>query len=108
MKVRWNDLAKGQLRQASYFVLKTFGKATREGFILKVRHTNALLSANPYLGKTEPLLDYLSLDYRSIVVIPYHKIVYQIKESHIKVLAFWDTRREPKSLIKDLEELVEE
>ena len=103
MRVRWNDLAKEQLRQASYYVLKSFGKGTRDGFILKVRHTNSLLSTNPYLGKTEPLLDFLSLDYRSIVVIPYHKIVYQVKENHIKVLAFWDIRREPKTLIKELE-----
>lgn len=104
MRVSWNDLAKEQLRQASYYILKAFGKDIREGFLLEVRHTNSLLSTNPYLGKTEPLLDYLSLDYRSIVVIPHHKIVYQIKEKHIKVLAFWDTRREPKSLIEDLEE----
>lgn len=34
--------------------------------------------------------------YRSIVVHQHNKIVYRIVDRHIEVVAFWDTRREPK------------
>ena len=108
MKVRWSDQAKEQLRQTSYYVRKKFGKTARDAFVSKIHQTNNQLSSNPYLGKTEPLLASLSKEYRSIVATSFNKLVYHIIDKHIEVAAFWDTRREPKSLIEDLEEQEEE
>ena len=108
MRVKWNNQAKEQLRQASYYVRRNFGKTARDSFISKIRQLNNLLCSNPFIGKTEPLLASRPTDYRSIVATPINKIVYRFNGKHIEVVAFWDTRREPKALIKDLEEPEEE
>lgn len=104
MRVRWNDQAKEQLRQASYYIRRNFGKNTRDSFISRIRQLNKQLCSNPLLGKEEPLLASRPINYRSIVATPINKIVYHINGKHIEVDAFWDTRREPNTLIKDLED----
>lgn len=103
MRVRWNDLAKKQLRQVICYVRQNYGKTSKDQFLIKLRGINQLLSNNPYLGKTEFLLVSHFKDYRSLLVTPINKIIYHINNDHIEVVAFWDTRREPKSLINDLE-----
>ena len=55
-----------------------------------------LLVNNPQLGAIEPLLADLPVVYRSIVVNRLNKLVYWINEDTIEIVAFWDTRREPK------------
>ena len=37
-----------------------------------------------------------------------NKIIYYIENDTVNIVAFWDTRREPKTLIKDSENLGEE
>lgn len=104
MRLRWNDLAKEQLRHTAQYIRIIFGKIARDDFMSKIRQTNHLLQGNPYLGIREPLLLNLSPEYRSIVVTKHNKIVYKIIEDHIEVVAFWDVRREPKELVEGLEE----
>jgi len=46
----------------------------------------------------------LKIMYRSVVVNNLNKIVYYIEGDVVHIATLWDTRREPKSLIEDLEE----
>lgn len=102
MRVRWNDQAKKQLRQVIFCVRESFGKTSKDQFLFKIRRINQLLR-NPYLGK-KILLVSRSKDYRSILVTPINKIIYHINNDPIEVVAIGDTRREPKTLVKDLED----
>ena len=68
----------------------------------------SLLESAPYLGKEEPLLENTPILYRSLVVNEINKLVYYINNDFIEIVALWDTRREPKTLIKDLVEPKEE
>ncbi len=97
MRVRWNDQSKKALRKAASYIRKEYGDMSSQRFLQEVRHTNALLASNPAMGSLEPYLSDLSSDYRSIVVRHHNKIVYHVVDDHIEVIAFWDTRREPKN-----------
>ena len=96
MRVRWNDQSKKRLRQTANYIGKEFGQKAKEDFIAEVKHTNTLLSLNPRLGPVERFLEDMASKYRSVVVCKHNKIVYRIVDDHIEVIAFWDTRREPK------------
>ena len=96
MRVRWNDESKKRLRQTTKHIREAFGKNAKEDFLLEVKHTNMLLGQNPYLGPLEAFLSDLPYMYQSIVVCRHNKIVYRLMDDHIEVVAFWDTRREPK------------
>jgi len=97
MKVRWNKQSKEHLRQTARYIRQEFGERAMDEFMQVVQHTNDLLADNPRLGFVEPLLSDLTTQYRSIVVRRLNKIVYCIADNYIKVVAFWDCRREPQS-----------
>lgn len=84
------------------YIKNVFGEKAREDFLQEVKRTDSLLGNNPYLGPMEPLLSDLPSEYRSIVVRHHNKIVYRIVDDHIEVIAFWDTRREPKTQVQQL------
>lgn len=96
MKVRVTKRARAQLRQTKDYIQTHFGLQTASDFIQKVRRVYKLLISNPNMGPVEPLLDNRSVTYRSIVVNRLNKMVYYIHDDVIEIVAFWDTRREPK------------
>ena len=100
MKVIWSIQAKEGLQKTSNYNRKEFGKRSKQKFLDEVA---SLLERNPYLGQVESLLDEASVEYRSIVVNRINKLVYYIHESTIEIVVLWDTRREPKSLLDELE-----
>ena len=102
MRVRWNDESKKRLRQTAQYIRKVFGDKAKEEFLQEVKHTNMLLGQNPHLGSLEAFLSDLPSMYRSIVVCHHNKIVYRLVDDHIEVVAFWDTRREPKKQAEEM------
>jgi len=103
MKVRWNKQSKEQLHQTARYIRQEFGERAMGEFMQVVQHTNDLLADNPHLGSVEPLLIDLATQYRSIVVRRLNKIVYCMTDNYIKVVAFWDCRREPQSQAAQVE-----
>lgn len=103
MKVRWNKQSKEQLHQTARYIRQVFGVRAMDDFIQVVQQTNDLLADNPHLGSVEPLLAAFTIQYRSIVVRRLNKIVYCIADNYIKVVAFWDCRREPQSQAAQIE-----
>ncbi len=102
MKVIWSLQAKENLQKTSNYIRKEFGKKSKQKFLDEVLHVAVLLESNPYLGQIEPLLDEAPVEYRSMVVNHINKLVYYNHDNTIEIVVLWDTRREPKSLIKEL------
>lgn len=98
MKVTMTGFARQQLRETANYIAKEFGEKPRESFMQKVLETKQLLETNPYSGAIEPLLSDLPTTYRSVVVTRLSKMVYRIIDDRIEIAAFWDCRREPRSL----------
>ena len=51
---------------------------------------------HPNIGSIDPLFDDRPKTYRSIIINGLSKMVYFIDDETIHIVAFWDTRREPK------------
>lgn len=96
MNVKWTPTAKKQWRKTAKYIQKKFGDKTREAFMQEVRQTSLLLGDNPFMGKMEPYLADMPCSYRSIVVGRLNKIVYYVDANNVYIVAFWDTRKEPK------------
>lgn len=104
MKVVWSAEANDQLIRTTDIIEERFGERVKLDFLKDVDHIVSLLESAPYLGKEEPLLKDAPISYRSLVVNQINKLVYYINNDLIEIVAIWDTRREPKALVEDLEE----
>ena len=102
MKVIWMPLAMNQLRHIAKYIKKNFGDTVKEDFLQEVQDVNDLIGHNPYVGKKEPLLDEYPESYRSFVIKRRDKIVYNLVNNHVEVVAFWDCRQEPNKLVSQI------
>lgn len=102
MNVRWFSGAKVAMQQTARYIRVQYGEESSKKFLHDVFRTEKLLRDNPHLGPIEPLLADFPSTYRSIVVNRLNKIVYRIVEDHIEIADFWDVRREPESLAKQV------
>ena len=102
MKLKWHSKVKISVRQTASYIRSRFDAKSASNFIKEVYSTEKLLVNNPQLGAVEPLLADLPVVYRSIVVNRLNKLVYWINEDTIEIVAFWDTRREPKEQAANL------
>ena len=62
----------------------------------KVKDTELLLRRSPNVGQIDPLFDGRTIAYRSVVINGLNKMVYRVDGDIIYIVAFWDTRKEPK------------
>ena len=111
MNVEIADIAWLQVYDIAYYIEAEFGEKSRDKFLDDFDHTIYLLGVNPYIGPKEPALAHRSIEYHSIVVAKKNKIIYYVvhttndEASYVKVIAFWDCRRNPKILISHVEHL---
>lgn len=96
MKTNWDPKAKDSLRQIAHYINAKFGKKARVDFMQKVKDTELLLRRSPNVGQIDPLFDGRTIAYRSVVINGLNKMVYRVDGDIIYIVAFWDTRREPK------------
>ena len=102
MKVSWSKRAAKSAQTTATYIYKEFGDKSSRKFLSELSRVSRLLEDNPYLGPTEPLLVNMKRQYRSIVVNRLNKIVYYIAGETVRIVAVWDTRKEPKSQAKIL------
>ena len=102
MKVIWLNRAELSLRRTEEYIFREYGEVICERFMQEVKNVAYLLEKMPELGHHEPLLADYEQGYRSIVINRLNKLIYYIKDNTILIAAFWDCRREPKKLIKDI------
>jgi len=103
MKVKWFPEALLTLRQTAKYIRKNFGEKSSNTFLQDIFKYEKLLLHNPKIGPRERYLENTKLEYRSIVVKPYNKIVYLINSNTIEIVAIWDCRREPDAQARSLQ-----
>ena len=102
MKSIITNLAKEQIRQIAKYIRKEFGKDRRDEFMKEVRQTRRLIEGSPNIGPVEPLLADREVMYRSYVMNRLDKIIYRIDGDIIYIVAFWDVRRAPGTLVSEV------
>lgn len=106
MRIRWSGEADHDLEIAVIQCREKFGSIVATKFYHQVKSNEKYLLTHPCIGKVEPLAEstYDPLTYRSLVVHEHYKIVYVIEEDDdvIRIVKFWDTRRNPVTLIEDI------
>lgn len=102
MRVKWHSKAKIAVQQTARYIRSRFDAKSASDFVQEVYHTEKLLVNNPHLGSAEPLLSDLPVLYRSIVINRLNKLVYWVNDDTIEIVAFWDTRREPKTQAEEV------
>jgi len=73
-----------------------FGIKRVKQFRQDVDQTVQMIMRHPNIGSIDPLFDDRPISYRSVIINSLSKMVYFIEEETIHIVAFWDTRREPK------------
>ena len=102
MKVKWMPQAVGALYRIAEYISVRHGQARCDSFLNEAYDAGRMLERNPEMGKAEPLLCGRKTLYRSFVVNDINKIVYRIMDEQIEIVDFWDVRREPKVLSKQV------
>lgn len=111
MNVKVTEFVSEQVEMSANYIEMEFGERNRDKFLDDFTHTIHLLGINPYIGPIEPSLVHLPIEYHSIVVAKKNKIIYYMvhstneEASYVKVVAFWDCRRNPQTLISHIEHL---
>lgn len=102
MIISWSQKARESASEILIYIFTEFGSKATNKFFHSIDRTIKVLENNPFAGRIEPLLIGSKNEYRSLVVNKINKLVYHIVDDTIVIVAFWDTRREPKSLVERL------
>lgn len=103
MKVDISSYTKQQVRKVARYIKTEFGEKSRDKFLDEYDHTIDLLAINPYIGPIEQSLAHLPIEYHSIVVANKNKIIYYVvADDIVKIVDFWDCRRNPKTLVSQV------
>ena len=101
--VRFKSKAKRDIAQTLKEGALRFGPVSADRMKQRIEHCAKLLAFHPRMGKVELELVSKEYEYRSFVVHEHYKMVYRVDETKeiVYIVAFWDTRREPKVLVKE-------
>ena len=97
MKIKWEQNARASFRQVARYINTKFGRKARQEFLQRVKDTESQIKCSPYIGQIDSLFLDRPNPYRSIIINGLNKMVYRIDGDIIYIVAFWDTRREPKA-----------
>lgn len=95
MKLIWQSNADRQRDRVAEYIRDEFGARRRKQFLQEVRQITQKLRRSPYIGQIDPLFEDRATTYRSVIINGLNKLVYRIDDDTIRVVAFWDTRKEP-------------
>lgn len=95
VKVFWKPRAIFHLKKQADWYAETMGISAADKFWNGMIAAGDLLSANPYLGKFEPVLKDSTKSYRSLVLRKDYKIIYTFEEDkQIQIVTIWHCRKE--------------
>ena len=96
MKVKWYSHARAGRRNVATYIFRRFGLRHAERFMEQVDEKVSIIMQNPNMGTVDSLFEERPLEYRSVVINRLSKLVYRYDNNTIHIVAFWDTRQEPK------------
>ena len=101
-KVIWNKQAETEWRKRLLYGLDEFGETTAISFVQRTNYIVDIIRKHPKAGIREPLLRNRRKVYRYFHLIGPFKLLYYYLESSdtIRITDIWDSRREPKKLVK--------
>lgn len=98
--VIWLENAKQAFEQQMNWYLNRMGKQAARKFTNAILKDTERLATFPYLGQTEPLLESLPEQYRSLVSGKHFKIIYFIENNAVYIVALRDCRQAPEEFAK--------
>jgi plasmid stabilization system protein ParE len=102
MIISWSQKARESASEILIYIYLEFGSKASIKFLQSIERTTKVLEHNSFAGRIESLLIGSKYEYRSLVVNKINKLVYRIDNDTIVIVAYWDTRREPKKLTEEL------
>ena len=105
MKIIWQSNAKKGKAQVASYIYRRFGIVRMKAFKHEVDQTVTTIALHPNIGPIDPLFDDRPATYRSVIINGLSKMVYRIDSETLYIVAFWDTRREPKKQAQQTEQL---
>ena len=96
MRIIWQTPAKVGRRQVTAYIYRRFGIERVKQFRRDVDQTAQMIMRHPNIGSIDPLFENRPNTYRSVIINGLSKMVYFIEGETLHIVAFWDTRREPK------------
>lgn len=107
MEIKWFTPALDDLKHIYNRSLINFGILSANKISDQIHATISQLGIFPGLGPIEPLLNHRPEPWRSLVIHRNIKVIYLICSKSVNIAALWDTRREPKSLAKYIDHVVQ-
>jgi len=99
VKVFWKPGAISQLKEQAEWYAANMGISAADKFWNGMIGAGDLLSANPYLGKIEPILKGFTKPYRSLVHHKDYKIIYFVGNDEIvHIVSVWHCNKGKSSL----------
>lgn len=95
MKVYWDKQAETRRDQIADYIFERFGYRRMEEYIEDVEQSVKMICRYPNIGSIDPLFADRSKEYRSVIVNGLSKMVYNVTDDTINIVAFWDCRQEP-------------
>lgn len=96
MRIFFSKNAEKDLEEIQIYLDLNYGAKVRDKFVLKIRHALELLMQHPKLGSKE----HETKDLYGLLIHRHSKMFYRIKNDKITILAFFDTRQNPKTIPK--------
>jgi len=97
MRVAYTEQAIRSLQEALDFIASEVTEEKLNEIRDEILDTAETLASQPYLGQEEPILEYLGLGHRRLLVEKY-KIIYRISEECIYITDIFDTRQDPSKM----------
>ena len=96
MRLIWAPRAKNARLTVTIYLKEEFGYISAVKFNNELKDVISRIKKFPKSGAPEDLLP-KEMEYRSVPIGEYSKLVYRVCEKEIHVDDIWDTRREPKN-----------
>lgn len=96
MRIVWTKSALCSWQEIAQYIYDAFGVKALMDFQQKTSEWESTILSMPCIGHIELLTQGMQEEYRSVIVHKYSKMVYAVDGECVKILAFWDTRKEPK------------
>jgi len=99
-EIKWHDSAREHLRKIFNFNIDHFSESYAYSILGDVLGEVQDLEHFPKKGAPELLLEGRKYEYRRLVIRENYKVIYFLVEDEAHIVAVWDVRRNPKTLIQ--------
>ncbi len=104
MKIVWSNRAIRSFQETVRFILETNSLIIANKFKNQLQNLIKIIKQNPNIASSELSLEHETIIYKSFVIDKYNKLIYYVKGEEIILADIWDTRMNPETLIRRVNE----